>query len=162
MPNITIVNKNDEVIGAVCEKEVYEKKHTHRIVHVLLFNNEGKMMLQMRSKTKSFAPSYWVTSAGGRVDEGETYEEAAYREMKEEIGIREELKEINKHYYNHTTPGLNLFMTVYRADYKNEDLVLCEREVDRVEFFSIDEIKKMIASGEKMTEELKFVIENNF
>ncbi len=30
MPNVTIVNEQDEVVGAVSESELYEKKYLHR------------------------------------------------------------------------------------------------------------------------------------
>jgi len=166
MPNVTIVNEQDEVVGAVSESELYEKKYLHRIVHVLLFDKDGKIMLQMRSKTKSYAPSYWVTSAGGRVDEGETYEEAAYREMKEEIGVSVELKEMFKDYYEQSglesKTGLRIFMTIFSAQYQGEKLTLQESEVERTEFFTIEEIKKMIENGEKITDELKFIFEKHF
>ncbi|HLD31754.1 MAG TPA: NUDIX domain-containing protein [Patescibacteria group bacterium] len=162
MKNITIVNEKDEVVGAVTEKELYEKKYPHRIVHVLLFNSKGEIMLQMRSQTKSYAPAHWVTSAGGRVDEGETYEEAAYREMREEIGLTTELKKLYQDYYERKGSGLKIFMTIFSAQYQGEQLALQESEVERVEFFGVEEIKKMIRNGEKITDELRFIFEKHF
>ena len=162
MPKIAIVNEKDEVIGAVSEEELYERNHLHRIVHILLFDEKGRIMLQKRSKTKSYAPSCWVTSAGGRVDEGETYEMAAYRELKEEIGMCAVLEEIGKYYYEHKESGVNYFMTIYKAEYRGESLVLQESEVEAVEFCTLAKINELIRDDLKITNELKFVIENVF
>src|SRR3989338_2368529 len=82
------VNEKDEVIGKALQKDIYGKLLTHRIVHVLIFNDKGEMALQLRSKNKNFVPDHWSTSAGGHVQSGETYEQAALRECEEELGIK--------------------------------------------------------------------------
>jgi len=42
MEFLDVVNGKDEVIDKASRNEVYEKSLKHRIVHVLLFNNEGR------------------------------------------------------------------------------------------------------------------------
>src|SRR4030043_1960213 len=59
----------------------------HRVVHVLIFNTEGKLLLQKRSLNKDVAPGKWDTSVGGHVNLGEDPLSAANREMREELGI---------------------------------------------------------------------------
>ena len=77
---LCVVDENDNVLQPVSKLEVYEKKLTHRICHVLVFNKKGEMLLQLRSRNKFFSPLTWVTSAGGHVMAGESYEEGALRE----------------------------------------------------------------------------------
>jgi len=52
-----------------------------------VLNSKGEMFLQKRSANKDTYPGYWDTSVGGHVGPGESYDEAARREMMEELGI---------------------------------------------------------------------------
>ena len=85
---IDIVNNQNQVIGKTTQKDIYEKKHNHRIVHIFVINPKTKeVYFQKRSEKKDFLPGYYCTSAGGHVQSGETYQQAAERELKEEIGL---------------------------------------------------------------------------
>ena len=46
-----------------------------------------EILLQKRSQTKTFLPGWWLGSAGGGIDLGETPQVAAVRETKEEVGV---------------------------------------------------------------------------
>ena len=50
-------------------------------------NSDGELFLQKRAHTKDVNPGLWDTSAAGHVDFGESYEDSARRELKEELGI---------------------------------------------------------------------------
>ena len=85
---IDVVNEENKIITSVPITDIYKKKLSHRIVHVLVINPETyDIYLQVRSEDKSFLPGYYCTSAGGHVQAGESYIEAARRELKEELGI---------------------------------------------------------------------------
>jgi isopentenyldiphosphate isomerase len=88
MEFIDVVNENDEVIDNAPKNEIYEKKLLHRIVHVFVFNDKGELALQLQSLNKKFCPHHWATSATGHVKSGESSEQAAIRELEEEIGIK--------------------------------------------------------------------------
>ena len=57
------------------------------VVHVCIFNREGKLLLQQRSAQKKSYPGYWYVSVAGGVRAGETGREAAMRETREELGL---------------------------------------------------------------------------
>lgn len=99
METLDIVNKSDKVIGKASYKEVYDKLLLHRIVHVFIFNNKGDIALQFRSRHKGFCPQHWSTAVGGHVRSGESHEEAALREMEEEVGVRTNLSFLRKDLY---------------------------------------------------------------
>ena len=67
MEYLDIVNDNDEVIGHCTVGESYDKLLPHRISHILIFNDEGKMLLQKRTAKKNLSKSlirnYWWTCA---------------------------------------------------------------------------------------------------
>lgn len=99
MTNIIYVDKDDNEVGVGPQKEAHEKGIIHRVIRVYLYNSKGEILWQKRADHLSTNPGKWNESVAGHVDEGETYLQAAEREMTEEIGVRSvELKEIKKIY----------------------------------------------------------------
>jgi len=112
-----LVDENDVVIGAVSRDEVHARDLRHRAIHVMLFNQAGETFLQKRSIWKDRNPAQWDSATAGHVDAGESYEQAARRELMEEIGA--EVGEL--------TPVCKLgcgpetgweFLQIYRAEHE--------------------------------------------
>ena len=82
-----VVNEQDEVVGFRVRSEVHRLGLLHRAVHVLVFNRRGEVFLQKRSMLKDCCPGTWDSSASGHLDQGETYDDCAVRELREEIGL---------------------------------------------------------------------------
>ena len=82
-----VVDQNDNVRRQEARAVVHREKLLHRAVHIFVFNQEGQLYLQRRSMSKDTAPGKWVSSCSGHVDSGEDYDEAAVRELVEEIGL---------------------------------------------------------------------------
>jgi isopentenyldiphosphate isomerase len=82
-----VVNEDDEVIDQQPRSVVHAKGLRHRAAHVLVFNSAGKVFLQLRSISKDNNPGVWDSACSGHVDAGETYTDAAARELMEEIGL---------------------------------------------------------------------------
>ncbi|EKD33323.1 MAG: NUDIX hydrolase [uncultured bacterium] len=156
MEFLDIVDKNDNVIGRASKDDIYKNSFCHRIVHVLIFDDNGKMVLQKRSSEVSFCPDHWSTSAGGHVQAGETCEVAGLREYEEELGTKSDLELVGKDYYEAGgTPNkfLYIFKTRFNGPFKPD-----ARVVSEIGVFDIEEIKKMIASGEKFHPEFLFIL----
>ena len=110
---LPIVDESDEPIGAAARHEIHQKGLLHRAAHVLVFDPKGRIYLQKRSAAKDTHPLKWTCSASGHVDPGETYLEAAGRELMEELGLETELTPVGK---LSPTPELeNEFTFVYCA-----------------------------------------------
>ncbi len=157
---IDVVDVNDDVIGSATREDVYLKKLRHRIVHVLVFDNQENIALQLRSKKCSFCPHYWSSSAGGHVKSKESYEKAALRELEEEIGISEDLEFFSKDIYkkkNLPEKIIVVFKCVFSGMFN-----INKREVEKIKFFSVDEIKKMIKNKERFHPELLFLLKKYF
>jgi isopentenyldiphosphate isomerase len=85
-----VVNESDEVIGTALRSEVHGNPSLiHRVAHVLVFSSSGAIYLQLRAESKDIQPGKWDTSVGGHVDAGESYEDAAKREMSEELNMHD-------------------------------------------------------------------------
>jgi isopentenyldiphosphate isomerase len=83
---IIVVDEHDTVIGAEHMMEAMKKGLIRRAARVYVFNESGQLLIQQRSE-KVMKPLLLDQSAAGHVDIGETYEQAAYRELKEELGL---------------------------------------------------------------------------
>jgi 8-oxo-dGTP pyrophosphatase MutT (NUDIX family) len=57
-----------------------------RTVGALFIRADGRVLLGLRAPTKKAWPGHW-DSIGGRLEDGESLEEALIREIREEIGV---------------------------------------------------------------------------
>jgi len=85
---LEVVDKEGRVIGLAGRSVLHrDPSLIHRVVHVLVFNSKGGLLLQRRSLNKDIAPGKWDTSVGGHINPGEDALSAAKREMEEELGV---------------------------------------------------------------------------
>ena len=91
-----VVDKNDRVLRSASRSDVHGNNLLHRAVHILLFNEFQEVYLQQRSRSKDRHPLKWDSSVAGHVTGGETYDETAQRELKEELGINVPLRRVAK------------------------------------------------------------------
>lgn len=94
-----IVDSNDTVVGSAPRSIVHRERLMHRAAHILIFCNVGgrkKILLQKRSMLKDSYPGRYTTSCSGHVDSGETYDEAAVRELSEETGVVASVADMRK------------------------------------------------------------------
>ena len=88
---VLIVDENNRETGAVTRREMRARGLVHRASYILVFNSKGELYIQKRTVSKDIYPGYLDVAAGGVVLAGESYEEAARRELEEELGIRQTL-----------------------------------------------------------------------
>jgi isopentenyldiphosphate isomerase len=87
---LTRVSEDDSVVLGPVERRLVHGRPDliHRSAHVLILHPaDGTLLLQLRAATKDTHPGKWDTSVGGHVAFGQSYEEAAIREAKEELGV---------------------------------------------------------------------------
>ena len=90
-PLIATANRNDETISTHLRGMPLLANRYPMIAAVLLFNSHGNIILQKIAFHKKWG-GLWSYSAAGHVDAGETYQQAAQRELKEEMGIDASVK----------------------------------------------------------------------
>jgi isopentenyldiphosphate isomerase len=118
----------------------------HMVVHVVIFNTKGEMLIQQRQPFKSGWPNLWDVTVGGSAIAGDTSRSAAQRETLEEIGLHIDLSS--------EQPKLTLpfdcgFDDIYTLvmDVDLTTLHLQESEVQAVKWASEEEILAMLADG---------------
>ncbi len=91
---VEVVDALDRPIAVLPLLEVHRQRLRHRSVMVLVYDLHGKVFLQKRNAAKTVYPGRWDLSATGHVRAGESREDAALRELDEELGIRVESLEL--------------------------------------------------------------------
>ncbi len=84
---LDVVDAQDAVIAQRTRREVHAFGLTHRAVSVLIFDPQGRLLIQERSAHKDQDPGRYSPSASGHVDAQESYATAAARELREEVGL---------------------------------------------------------------------------
>ncbi len=158
MEILEVVDDQNQVVGVVPRDQVYSDFLNHRIVHIIVLNSKRQVALQLRSQNVSFLPRHWCTAAVGHVQSGESYEKAASRELKEELGIDRRLKLLAEDVFVWSQEkGSKKFIQVFLVEH--DDLFSMDKnDVEKVEFFEPQEILAMLDRGEKFHPESFFIL----
>ena len=143
---LDVVTEKGEIIKTLPRNEIHGNPSLiHKVVHVLVFNREGALLLQKRSVHKDVAPGKWDTSVGGHVNAGEALDEAVRREMEEELGITA-CKPKFLYTYIHSNPYETELVYTYSCVHDGE-IRFDKNEIDEIRAWDTDEIKENIGRG---------------
>lgn len=118
----------------------------HLVVHVVIINDRGEMLIQQRQPFKAGYPNLWDVSVGGSAVLGDSSVRAAEREVKEELGLTISLAGQQPHMTIAFADGYDDWYIVH-ADPSLDELVLQPEEVQAAKWAAEDEILTMIADG---------------
>lgn len=140
---LEIVDYRGNVIGSAPRSEIHGNPSLmHRVVHVLVINGNGDILLQKRSRNKDVAPGMWDTSVGGHVGIGEDLLSSSKREMQEELGITGYEPEY-LYSYIHSNAYETEMVSTYRCVCE-QGFSFNEEEIDDLRFWSHADIEKAI------------------
>jgi len=86
---VDIVDEHDQVVGTVTRRQMRRDRLRHRAVFIVVRSTIDEVLIHRRSDAKDLWPGWWDLAAGGVVVAGETYEQAAGRELAEELGVED-------------------------------------------------------------------------
>lgn len=144
---LDIVDENNNVIGKDTRENVHANHCIHRGIHVFVVNDKGEILVQQRSMKKDDRPGVYDSSVGAQVLSGETYEQAAIRETKEELGFKPSKLEKIRDYKSFSKRQREIrrfFVCHYNGPFSVD-----KEEVESIEFWSPKKISKEIEKGEK-------------
>ena len=141
-----VVDKDDNVLAYRTRWDCHhDKTFIHRSVGVAVFDDQGRVLLQKRSKTKDLQPGLWAISVSGHVTKGQTYEEAAAREIQEELGVTLPIT-FQKKFLLATDKETEL-SCIFSAK-SNGPFKPNPTEIDEVKFVSKNELPRLMLSRE--------------
>ncbi|WP_198358153.1 NUDIX hydrolase [Streptomyces fildesensis] len=82
------VDEYDHVVSVVSRGEAIRQRWLHRIATIVCRDGAGRILVHRRPDEVSRFPGQFNWMLGGAVEVGESYEEAAARELAEELGVR--------------------------------------------------------------------------
>ena len=152
---VDILDANGIPTGQSCLKsEAHRLGLFHPTVHVWCYSLDGMVLLQQRGRNKINFPLKWDISVAGHVSAGEAIEEAAIREVQEEIGVWIQISQLEK---------IGAFKTEHQhaEDYLDKEFnhtFLCqlstqttllkqESEVETLAWFTLEKFKTWVLEG---------------
>ncbi|MZD07170.1 NUDIX domain-containing protein [Streptomyces sp. SID5785] len=81
------VDEHDQVLEVVDRSEAIRQGWLHRITTIVCRDEDGRFLVHRRPADDSRFPGQYNWMLGGAADVGESYEEAAARELEEELGV---------------------------------------------------------------------------
>lgn len=126
------------------------------VVHVCVFGNDGRMLIQKRQPFKDGWSGMWDITAGGSALEGDTSQQAASRELLEEVGIDYNLEGIRPAMTIYFDGGFNDIYTV-NMDVDIDNLKLQTTEVEQVKWATEEEILDMLKKKEFVLYKTSFI-----
>jgi len=153
---IDIVDERGNATGKSAPKsEIHNNGYFHHTAHVWFFNAKGDVLLQQRAASKAIHPLLWDVSVAGHIDAGESPEEGAIREAREEIGITLKESDLIKlgvfECFQSYPNGLidNEFHNTFiaKTEWVLTDFTLQKEEVEALKFVSLTEFKRLLKSS---------------
>ncbi len=109
---IDICDANKKPTGKTALKsEAHKNGWFHETVHIWFYTINGKILLQQRGKHKSVFPLLWDVSVAGHVGAGEKIEDAAIREIEEEIALHISFNNLKK-------------IGIFKSEHKHNDSLI--------------------------------------
>ena len=144
MELLDIVDKNGAFTGEIVErKKAQELGLLHWEVIIVVINEKKQILFQKRSANKKHFPNKWALCSG-LVISGESCDEAAVRELKEELGVEFQISDLNL-----LEGNLNLTRFYYViTNYDESQFVIQKEELSSVKWFDLDEILEKVNSGD--------------
>lgn len=133
----------------ICRGEPLPEKGYHLVVHVCVFDKEGRMLIQQRQSFKKGWPNQWDLTIGGAASSGEDSRTAAQRELEEELGLFADLSGVRPRMTLNTDRSINDFYLI-EQEVDCSKLRLQYEEVQAVRWATMDEVLEMIETKEFM------------
>ncbi len=155
---LDIVDEEDRVLGQISRRDAHSQNVLHRSVHIIVLDKDNKIFVQERSRSKDSYPGFFEVSLSGHVLQGESYMQAASRELREELGVdvqksivrdsfsRSFLQPVRMFNFHLQTPQENELVTVFLIKNFEGTITVNRQEVFAGKFLSLPEFMQDFAS----------------
>ncbi len=148
---LILVAADDSVTGFASKRTAHLGSGLlHRAFSIFLFSPAGKVLLHRRSDGKPLWPGYWTNSCCSHPREGESYEQATRRRLREELGLEAPLQPLYRFEYQaryEDAGAEHELCTVYIGRVAESASVSCNPlEIAAWGWFGIEEVDEIIAA----------------
>lgn len=146
---LPLVDEEGQVVGKATRGECHSGSMLlHPVVHLHVFDPQGRLYVQHRPAWKDIQPDKWDTAVGGHIDWGENVEQALQREAREELGLTDYTPEFLCRYINQSDREREL-VNVFRTT--TEAVPTPSEELNGGQFLTREEILERIQAGNFFT-----------
>lgn len=144
---VPLMTPDGTVVGGSPRPLVHDGSHwLHPVVHLHVVSSDGKLILQLRPKTKKIQPGKWDTAVGGHISLGEQLTDALKRETAEEIGLTNFNARLVRKYIWHCDVE-DEYVFVFHTSSDGPFNPKNQGEVDELRFWSAQELSDAIGKG---------------
>ena len=124
-------------------RDAVDKNLLHRGIVVIVSNSKKDILVHKRSHLKKLYPGLYAVGIGGCVQYGESYDECAARELKEELGINVQVKFIFPWRFDNEWDRtmVHVYMVVYDGQIDAEPA-----EIESWRFVALSEVTQMLVT----------------
>jgi len=143
MPDqLTVVDDEDKLIGYSLKEDILRRGLNYRCVQLFLFNAKEELLICRRPEAKKKFAGQFAASAMGHVRKGEDYEQAALREMKQELGVAVRIRKATKFA---VVDGKNkVFQEIWYGALA-EEIIPDKTEIAESRYVNLDDLRQAIA-----------------
>jgi len=143
---IALVDTNDNIIGYDDKLKVHEDGLLHRAFSILIFNDDGDMLIQRRALDKYHSGGLWTNTCCSHLPENFDMENIIHIRLKEEMGFDCQLDFQYKFTYNTKFEnGLTEFETDhFYIGIHNDDPIIDVNEVMDWKWISYNDLSNWI------------------
>ncbi|MEP7112358.1 MAG: NUDIX domain-containing protein [Ilumatobacteraceae bacterium] len=153
---VDIVDDDDTVIATVTRSEMRARRLQHRSVGIAVISTDGRLLIHRRSEAKDIWPGLWDIAAGGVVASGETYDQAASRELAEELGVTDgEIEFLGQAHY--VDDELAAICRGYRVVHDGP-FTFADGEVSEARWVTFDELDSMRATHQFLPDSISVLL----
>lgn len=145
---LALVDETGQIIGSVRRSIAHsDPTKIHPVVHCIVVNPYGELLLQLRGRHKDVQPGRWDTSVGGHVGVDEAIAAALIREIREELGLivdGSQLVRLYRYLMRSAieTELVTTFRLVHSGPFTPEPV-----EIEALEFWSHERILSQLGRG---------------
>ena len=142
METLTVVDQNDQVLGFSTKEDILRRGLNYRCVQVFLFNAKEQLLICRRPAEKKKFAGQFAASAMGHVRRGEDYEQAAQREMKQELGVDVRIRKAAK--FSLMDKQNRVFQEIWHGAL-SEEIEPDETEVAESKYVGLQDLRQAMA-----------------
>ncbi len=150
---VDLIDDSDRLLGRASRAEVRARNLLHRSVAIFVRRTNGLIHVHRRSAAKDVYPGLYDMCVGGVVSSGETYGQAAVRELSEELGIFG-VRPLELFQHPYRGARIRCLSSVYEVNWDG-DIRLQTSELAWGDWMAIEDVDARLAVWEFMPDSLE-------